>query len=245
MDDKITIVLLPGLNGTEGLFQPLLNCASEDDDVLTIAYPTHQKLSYSQLVEFVKDKLCALNTPYVLVGESFSGPVALMLGQAKPKNLLGIILVASFVEAPNLNIGRFLPWSLGFALIKPLYTLPLLLTASNGLVRSISAELQKVDPEVLADRMQSIFNVDALHALKNCKVPMVYFRSTKDCMVLKKNIARIIQAKPDITVRHFKTHHFLLQSQPSQAWQAIVEFVQTIAPDGVAGSEADSLTSLL
>lgn len=234
MKDKVTIILLPGLNGTVGLFQPLIDCAPQEYHVMSISYPTHEKRSYSQLKEFVQKRLSELDSPYILVGESFSGPLSLMLGQAKPQGLIGIVLVATFIQAPNFKVGRFLPWTIGFTLTKPLYDLRLLLTnaPNKGFINAISKELQKVSPKVLADRIQSIFTVNAHQALTDCDVPLIYFRGTRDFVVPQKNLNLITKVKPDIAVARFDTQHFLLQSKPNKAWQEISQFVDRLTHNG-------------
>lgn len=223
---KITIVLLPGLNGTEGLFQALIDQTPDQFNVLSISYPTHQKYSYQQLVVYVQSKISELESEFILVGESFSGPLALFIAQAKPKALIGVILVASFVTSPNYRFARFLPWALGFSLAKPLYALRLLLSKKQytALIRAASRELQKVSPKVLADRVRSIFSVNAESALRDCAVPIVYFRGRKDFVVPRKNLDHIVSIRPSIKIVEFDTQHFLLQSAPAQAWVAIAEF---------------------
>lgn len=224
---KVTIVLLPGLNGTDGLFLPLIDKAPDNFDLLVLSYPTHQKLSYDQLVTFVLKKLEGLCGKYVLIGESFSGPLSLFISDKKPDGLIGTILVASFITAPNLKIGRFLPWTIGFTLTKPLYSLRLMLSKSenSSFIKSISVELQKVSPKILADRIQSIFAVNAKVQLENCSVPLMYFQGNKDFVVPKRNLDNMLAIKPDIKVVEFDTQHFLLQSAPIEAWQAISAFV--------------------
>lgn len=224
---NITLVLLPGLNGTRGLFTPFIACAPDGINVLPVEYPTHEQLSYEQLSLFVLEKLTSIKGNYIIVGESFSGPLSLFIVDKKPRGLVGLVLVATFVTAPNLRIVRFLPWRICFSLAKPLDGLPRFLGASKyaSLISSIVAELQKVLPNVLAYRMQQIFNVNAVDALKHCDIPIVYFRGTKDFVVPKKNLLAIQAIKPDIEVVDFETQHFLLQSAPQQAWVAIERFI--------------------
>jgi len=46
---NVTVVLLPGLNGTDGLFQPLLDVAPDGIDVLPVSYPTPESKTYEEL----------------------------------------------------------------------------------------------------------------------------------------------------------------------------------------------------
>ncbi len=228
MPEKLSVVLLPGLNGTEGLFKPLIDSAPTEYNVVAISYPTQQKLSYSELKNIVLEKVSQMEPPFILVGESFSGPLSLMVSQEKPKGLIGIVMVATFITAPNLAIGRFLPWRFGFQLTKPLYKIRLFISNrdSANFINAISTELQKVSTDVLADRIQSIFAVNAKQALIDCDIPLVYFRGTKDFVVPQRNVNQIKALKPDIAVVNFKTQHFLLQSKPELAWKAISTFIE-------------------
>lgn len=176
MKKEVSIVLLPGLNGTTGLFKPLMDNIPEEYNVLPLSYPSDQKLSYSELKILVQEKLNTISGSYILLGESFSGPLSLMIARDKPEGLVGIALVATFIQAPNVKLGQFLPWRLGFTLTKPLYSLRFLVSQNKnkGLINSISTELQRVKPEVLADRIQSIFSVNAISDLKHCEIPLTY-----------------------------------------------------------------------
>ena len=228
---KITIVLLPGLNGTAGLFEPLIALTPEEFDVICISYPTHEVKSYCELTAQVMSELNSIKGNYILVGESFSGPISIFISHQKPKGLLGTILVATFISAPNLKIGRYLPWNIGFILAKPLYTLRIALSrgGSASILKATSLELQKVLPKVLASRIQQVFSVNADIELKECIVPLVYFRGKHDFVVPKWNLEKILSVKPSIKVVSFNTQHFLLQSRPIEAWVAISAFANGLA----------------
>lgn len=228
---KITLVLLPGLNGTTGLFAPLLDRAKGKFNIIAISYPTDEIKSYRDLTELVLVKIKTLDGRVVLLGESFSGPISLFVSQAIPESLVGVVLVATFIRAPNLRLGRFLPWKLGFILTKPLYSVRLRLAGegSKSIVSRISSEMQKVSPGVLSARMEVIFNVNAMDALRDCKVPLIYLRGTRDFVVPKRNLRDILSVRPEVKVVEFNTQHFLLQSEPEKALLEIERFVEECA----------------
>lgn len=228
---KTTLVLLPGLNGTSGLFKSLSIYAQDHFDVLPISYPTQRIMSYPELVNLVFSKIQTIKGNYILLGESFSGPVALFTAEKKPQGLVGVILVATFITAPNFRIGRYLPWTIGFSLAKPLYGIRLALSKKENktLIGAISTELQKVSPQVLASRIKEIFSVDASQALRRCDVPIVYFRGVSDFVVPMKNMREVLSVRSDVKVVEFKAQHFLLQSNPQQAFVAIQQFAAECA----------------
>ena len=227
---RITLVLLPGLNGTVGLFEPFIAQAQETFDLVSVDYPTHDVKTYPQLTDHVSDKLKDIEGNFVLIGESFSGPIALFAADKKPDGLIGVVLAASFITAPNYKIGRLLPWMTGFQLAKPLYNLRLAVSRKQhrSLIKLISKELQQVSPRVLADRIASVFSVDATRALQNCEVPLMYLRGRYDYVVPKKNLTRILSVKPDAEVVEFASQHFLLQAQPEQVCEALQRFAQVV-----------------
>ena len=138
------------------------------------------------------------------------------------------MLVATFIRAPNVRVGRFLPWKLGFTLTKPLYTARLVFTKSQNksLVSRISTEMQNVSPMVLSARIREIFEVNASQPLRDCHVPIVYFRGNQDFVVPKRNLRDILAVRSDVKVVEFDTRHFLLQSEPKKALLEIEKFVE-------------------
>lgn len=229
-NEKITIVLLPGLNGTAGLFDPLLSVATDEYELMVISYPTHQVKSYEELTGYVLEKIDSINGRFVVIGESFSGPIATSISAKGIDGLIGTILVATFSSAPYFTFAKYLPWGLIFKLAKFLYWLRIKLSDAkkSGILKTASIELQKVDPAVLAARTRAALAVDVSKELQKSTVPMVYFRAKYDVIVPTWNLKKILTLKPDIKIITFNTQHFILQSAPQEAWNAIHKFIKEI-----------------
>ena len=75
------LILLPGLDGTGGMFGPLLAVLPAGVDARVIAYPPDQVLTQGQLAGRVADELAGAGA-VVLVAESYSGVVALHVAEA-------------------------------------------------------------------------------------------------------------------------------------------------------------------
>ena len=82
-----SLVLLPGLDGTGLLFQPLVECLPDAIEPVVVSYPPDQKLGYEELLPLVLERLPA--APFVLLGESFSGPLAVMAAATAPRASAG------------------------------------------------------------------------------------------------------------------------------------------------------------
>src|SRR5262245_46173500 len=95
------------MDGTGRLFAPLLQQLSPNITASVVRYPTDVPLGYTELLPIVTN--AAIGDDFVVLGESFSGPLAMVLAAAKPAKLRGVILCASFVESP---IPCQLRWSI-------------------------------------------------------------------------------------------------------------------------------------
>lgn len=93
------LLLLPGMDGTGRLFAPLLAALPPDIDGEPVAYPPDEPLGYEGLLPLV-EAAAARGGDFVVVGESFSGPLALLLAARSPPGLRGVVLCATFIRFP-------------------------------------------------------------------------------------------------------------------------------------------------
>jgi hypothetical protein len=69
-------ILLPGFDGTGTLFAPFLRALPPGIEPVVVTYPADRNPSADELVGFVLKRLPE-SEPFVLIAESFSGPIAL------------------------------------------------------------------------------------------------------------------------------------------------------------------------
>src|SRR5688572_3895642 len=94
------LVVLPGLDGTATLHTKFVaSVGPAFDSVTVIPYPPNEALGYVALEALVRAQLPTA-TPFVLLGESFSGPVALSIAADPPPNLVGLVLSTTFAKSP-------------------------------------------------------------------------------------------------------------------------------------------------
>src|SRR6185369_5547099 len=93
------LVLLPGMDGTGEMFAPLLGQQMSGIEPTVVRYPD-RAATYAQHEAVVRCEL-PRDRPYVLLGESFSGPVAVAIAAEQPRGLVGIVLCASFLTSPH------------------------------------------------------------------------------------------------------------------------------------------------
>jgi pimeloyl-ACP methyl ester carboxylesterase len=223
------LVLLPGLDGTGMLFEPLLKELSPEIAPQVIPLPNHMPMSYATLVP-IMSSLLPKGAPYFLLGESFSGPLSLMMASSKPEGLQGVILCASFIRNPTYfpSVLRFIayPWlfhfASQFAQAKSLFGG----YGSSELRALLARAHSQVPPVVMAQRVRSVLALDCSKALRECPVPVAYLRGARDRLVPSKNFREIQAANPSIREFVIRAPHMILQTQPRAAAEAITAFVR-------------------
>ena len=111
------IVLLPGLDGTGELFERVAPFLEEYLTVKIVRYPLDPTLGYAGYTELVRREIGRRQV--FLLGESFSGPVAVRVAKQLGQQIKGIVLAATFVKNPW--PGWFIRWT---AHVDPMTTAP-------------------------------------------------------------------------------------------------------------------------
>jgi pimeloyl-[acyl-carrier protein] methyl ester esterase len=155
-----TLVLMPGLDGTGKLFQPLVGSLPASIRCSVAAYPTDHKLSIRQMARRVAATLPP--GPLVLLAESFSGLVALALLHQRVASIRAVIFCAAFAGPPR-------PLLLGAASRVPasgrlMQAAPSVMVRALGIgwqtgrerLALLRSALVAVAPEVLAHRLRLI-----------------------------------------------------------------------------------------
>ena len=222
---SVYLVLMPGLDGTGLLFRPLLKALPEFIKPIIVSYPTDKILGYDKLTSYIVEHL-PNDEPFVLLGESFGGPLALKVAARKPVMLKGVVLCASFVACPF----PFIPLVTKKLLRPFLFSYLKLFAKLNAYAGSrLSVDIEKslslTQNEVLAERVKEIMQVDVSRELDNCDLPILYLRGIKDYVVPKWNLQRILKIKPNINDVSINSSHMLLQTQAVQAVEAIHNFI--------------------
>ena len=228
MNGDITVVLLPGLDGTGRLFRRLVNGTPLQFRPQVISYPCDRELDYAQLERLVREQLTS-SAPYIVVGESFSGPLAVALAARPTGALRGIVMVASFVTPPALTVWRYLPWRLVFRFPAPALILRrFLMPADAELLKNMREALQGVSPSVLASRVRTTLAVDARADLAGSTVPVLYIQAKRDFVVPARCLRTIMSIREDVTVERLDSAHPVLQLEPDAAWRVIEAFARKV-----------------
>ncbi len=226
------LVLLPGLDGTGLLFDPLLRELPREWSIQVVSYPPDQRLGYDELLDRVRAQL-PRDQPFVLLGESFSGPLAIRLAAESPANLRGLILVATFVRKPVRWLPRWIgPYVPGFPFrLMPTWSQLRLLTSGRStpeLRLLFAAALRQVDAKVLAHRVAEVLRVDVSREFSQISVPMLLLAARYDRTVPDHNRRWMEQLRSDLRVEMIDCDHLLLQLEPRRAASMIKSFIESI-----------------
>jgi pimeloyl-ACP methyl ester carboxylesterase len=226
----IKLVLLPGMDGTGELFQPLLEALGPSQISIVVSYPEAKPLTYAELESFVRTHLPT--GPFVLLGESFSGPIAISIAASNPQGLQGVVLSCSFASSPRPLAARA---SSLLSLPVPTPPVAVLAIALLGSFRTpklralLKNALKRVAPSVLRLRLAEALRVNVGEELKAIKVPLLYLQANSDWVVPETAWAEVSSALPGARVLAVSGPHLLLQSNPVASANAIQEFVSSVA----------------
>jgi len=220
MSAKTVAVLLPGLDGTGTLFAPFVKRVPPRFETQIVSYPEDRVLDYGQLEARIAEQLPE-GRPFVLVGESFGGPIALRLSLRGIPDLRGVVLAASFVTPPRPAWLSVLPLGALLRLPRPMFVIRRFVTGPLGDVQAAGAASASVHPDVLAHRLRATLRVDSRDAVRDCPVPVLSLVASNDWLVRRRCSRELLAARPSARVVTLQGPHMILQNQPDRAWDCI------------------------
>jgi pimeloyl-ACP methyl ester carboxylesterase len=223
-----TLVLLPGLDGTDIFFRPLLSSLPTWIRSHVVCFPPFGPNEYVDLLAMVREEVSKFATFFVL-GSSFSGPLALMLAEAEPVKVRGVILSATFVSPPRPTYAR-----LRFAAVTPTIwavracrRIPVFLSRGpNDQLRRDKAETwNRVSASMVAARVRELLNIDARELLRTCPNPVLCIAGNDDGVVPRRNVEEMVRLRPAVHVCMIKGGHFAIYTNATVAAAAITQFM--------------------
>jgi pimeloyl-[acyl-carrier protein] methyl ester esterase len=224
-----TLVLLPGLDGTGKLFSEFVKGLGSSVDSRIVAYPKDRALGYDELEALV---LAALprDRRYILLGESFSGPIAIRIAARSPAGLVALILCGTFAKNPFPWLG----WARPLAAYLPLKSLPRWVRAplmwGSASPQSAPARTQRamadVSPDVIRRRIGALLAVNETAALTRIHLPILVLRARHDRVISPAATRWILRAQPGAELSEVDGPHLLLQTRPTECAALVLHFVR-------------------
>jgi pimeloyl-ACP methyl ester carboxylesterase len=223
------LVILPGLDGTGARFADFIREIAPAVDARVIPFPTDEPLGYAELETLVRQALPA-DRRFVLLAESFSGPLAIRIGADPPRGLAGVILCGTFAKNPYPWLRRMRP----LAVRLPIKSLPRWLRAplmwGSGNPRRAPPRAQRaisaVAAPVIRRRIGEVLSVDETSRLGAIELPILVLTAARDRLLPRAATHLLLQSLPLAQFEEIDGPHLLLQSRPSECAVPVLRFVR-------------------
>lgn len=211
-------LLLPGIDGSGRLFGPLVDAEPRGLAPRVFSYPAERPLGYDDLCALVRARLP--RGRFLLVAESFSGPIAVRLAAERPPGLAGLVLAASFLHRPLnplLHPARSLAGARLFGLPMPAAVVRHFMAgpdAPAALVAEVQAAVAAVPAAVMAHRAGEAVRADVREDFARVAVPVLWLAPARDRLLRTDGLAEVGALRPDAEVVTLDAPHMILQRCP-------------------------------
>lgn len=227
-DPVLDLVLLPGLDGSDALFEPLCRSLPPNLRPVVIPFPTAGPNDYESLTCHVRERVVGLANP-VLLAWSFAGPIAIRLAADPAVAPRALILAASFASNPHPYLRAFGPLAVPW-LLAPFTCASLTKSLLGGystpqVQRLLRRAHRGLNGHLLSKRVRAVLAVDDSQLLSSLSLPILYLRSSRDLVVPGASARRVTALCPHARVVTLTGPHLALATEPVAAAVAISAFL--------------------
>ena len=225
MSPTLPVVVLPGLDGTLALREGFAGRLKQQRPATVIPYPDDPALDYANLDTFVHARLPAGR--FALLGESFSGPVAIRVAQSLPGRCVALILVSTFARNPwpswfglaaGLMDARLCPDGVLEAIMLGAHATP----DSVEALHRVTAALPR---NVLQARVRAALAVDVRAVLAATVCPVLCLHGRADWLIQSRCAHEIRRLRSDTSLICLDGAHNLLMTHADDATREIGHFL--------------------
>ncbi|SDZ97993.1 alpha/beta fold hydrolase [Microbulbifer marinus] len=222
------VILLPGMDGTGLLFEPLIKHFPQNIEFEVVSLnetpgtdPREQAIEISKKI---------VDPRVILVAESYSGRIAHELFNILGKKIAKIIFLASFISRPSKisKLTGLLPEFLLNPSVVPDWALNTICFAGHGRREQISLvrrAIGLVDPTVLKARLHQLSNLEVPQNTQN--VQAVYIRPTNDHLVSSEAVKILAKTYDQLQIETVAGGHFIAQAKPDECARVILSAITT------------------
>jgi len=227
----VALVILPGMDGAAAPRADFAAAVGPGIEPHVISYPPDPALGYPELEAQVRASL-PTDRPYVLLGESFSGPIAISIAASRPPQLIGLVLCVTFARNPLPLLGS-MPWLLplvpfGLAPIRVISAVLMGRFATAPLIEALRVTFDEVSTQTFKARLAAVARADMRPALANIRVPVLYLRASEDRLVPPRCADAIARVATQTRIVDIEAPHMLLQVAADEAAAIVGAFVDTL-----------------
>lgn len=234
------LIFLPGLHGTDDLFEDLLEELQRKISFqkILITYPNDIKQTYKKLTKWLVSYL-EINewssesekVKTIIIAESFSTVIALKLAEKFPKHIHGVVISGGFCSSPVPTIFNFIPLRPFFFIKPPLLVIRRYLTGSASsinFVMDVAAVLRKTSSKRVVERLRSILSLEEEQVPSIPATPVMLFQAEHDEVIPWKKQNQLEQHLQQAETHWLDSPHLIFQVHPGMSSDLILEFLDKI-----------------
>jgi pimeloyl-ACP methyl ester carboxylesterase len=196
---------------------------------IVVPYPEDVPLNYDELELLVREAL-PTDRPFVLLGESFSGPIAIRIAARPPAGLVSLILSVTFASNPFPWAG----WAKPLAAYLPLKSLPRWVraplmwgsTSPKRAPRQSERAMAGVSAAVVRHRIAALLGADETSTLGSILLPTLVLCARRDRVISTAATMRILRGIPHARRVEIDGPHLLLQTCAAECAAAVLAFMR-------------------
>ncbi len=223
--NKIKLILMPGMDGSGFLYQPLSELLSNKglSNVIEPLNPHQDKHAY---IEYLEDKYA--DEDLVLVAESYAGHIATKLAIRANLNIKKLVIMASFLENPTklTELEKYFSMNIIKNPILPEKVLGMTLFGSGSnsrLIQLFKEAMQDVTEKQLAQRISDMRTLQLPE--ENIGQPTLYIQASNDWLVPARNLESFKKIYSNLSVKQLKATHLVAQGNAQECAESIRDFL--------------------
>ena len=226
MNSSPTLVILPGLDGTGTLSETFAGGNWDDQRVVVLPLPADGPQDYDMLESALAARLP--EGPLVLLGESFTSPLASRLAARERGRVEALILAGGFCAAPRSPSFSLIPLRSLFLMKPPVGLLRRFLLGDDAPGEAVEALLKAVESisaETLANRVETVLALAEDECPSPEGLPVLLLQARHDEVIPWEAQSKLERHFPEAKVVWIEGPHLLLDRRPDECREAVKAFL--------------------
>ena len=221
-----TLVMLPGLDGSAMLFEQVLALDWGGMQALALALPSHGPQDYETLAAAISPTLPP--GELVLLAESFSTPLAMLLAAKQMARIKALVLVSGFCASPQHGGLGWLPLQPILSLTPPTFLLKQFLTGEDApaeLLASLAKIANRVPAATLAERVRVVLALREVDCPGLAGLRVLLLQARHDRVIPWDAQSQLERHFPEATCHWIDGPHLLMQTRSEECREALLGFL--------------------
>jgi len=225
------IVVLPGIDGGDMLFENLRRALSGRANVEILALPETGPQTYENLAAALLPSLPD-NGEYVLLTHSFGGPLAVLLADRTTHKPKGLVLGATFARNPWPLLGGIVKAALPSFLqpkSMPVIEATLLKSGDHETAYRIFQRLSELGQNILSERVKTVLSSDIRKSLQSLSIPLLYVQGRNDKLISTPQGQLMRATAKNLKIVTVDTPHLVFQYDAARTVETVLlPFLQSL-----------------